>query len=143
MRIAQSLANPPTPAAQSARTLYVGTGVVTPLVLVASRCRHRKVRRQAIALLQSCKQREGLWDSDVAAEAAEWIVGVEEEGADEKGWIAESKRVRLSHIAMDSQARRVHLRCSSSGAVVEERVVGRLVLVVVLMVNKYTYVYEI
>jgi hypothetical protein len=50
-------------------------------------------------------------------------VGVEEEGADEKGWIPESKRVRLSHIAMDAQARRVRLQCSSSGAVVAERVV--------------------
>lgn len=94
MRTAQSLSDPPNPS-QPSHALYVGTGVVTPLVLVAFRCRHRKVRRQAISLLHACKRREGLWDSDVAAEAAEWIVAFEEEGADEKGWIPEAKRVRF------------------------------------------------
>jgi hypothetical protein len=105
VRIAQTLADIP----QSQRPLFVGTGVVTPLVLAAFRSRNRKVRQQAISLLYSCEQREGLWDSDVAAEAAEWIVGVEEAGADEKGWIPEGSRVRLSNIAMDAQNRKVHL----------------------------------
>ncbi len=139
VRIAQSLSDRPTAAPSSSpsssssaaaataaspsRALYVGTGVVTPLVLVALRCRHRKVRGQAVALLRACRQREGLWDSDVAAEVAEWIVGVEEEGAGVTGEIPEGKRVQLTRIAMDAQARKVHLRCESRGAAVgQERV---------------------
>lgn len=96
---------------------------MAPLVLAAFRRRQRGVRRQAIGLLRASRQREGLWGSDVAAEAAGWIVGVEEAGSDARGWIAEGKRVRLSHVVMDARARKVHLQCSSRGAVVEERVV--------------------
>lgn len=70
-------------------------------------------------------------------------MGVEEEGADEKGWVPEAKRVRLSHIVMDAQARRVRLQCSPSGEVFEEKVVrktsfGVEVLVVALVVDKDT-----
>lgn len=53
---------------------------VMPLDLTAKKCRHPLVRRKAIRLLRSRPRREGFWDSVVAAEVCEWVVGIEEEG---------------------------------------------------------------
>jgi hypothetical protein len=54
-------------------------GVVLPLYFTAARCRHSPTRRRALELLQSCRRREGLWDSALAAAVVERIIMMEGE----------------------------------------------------------------
>ena len=54
-------------------------GIVPPLFVVATKCRHPTLRRQAIQLLRSSSRREGMWDSELAARIGMWIAEVEEE----------------------------------------------------------------
>ena len=51
---------------------------VSPLYLIAIKCRHPLIRRRAIAVLRRRVLREGLWDSGKAAAIAERIVEIEE-----------------------------------------------------------------
>ncbi|KAM0702549.1 hypothetical protein Q7P35_009979 [Cladosporium inversicolor] len=51
---------------------------VSPLYLIAIKCRHPLIRRRAIAVLRRRVRREGLWDSGKAAAIAERIVELEE-----------------------------------------------------------------
>lgn len=55
-------------------------GVVIPLYTVASQCRDPIIRQKAIALLRSTSCQEGLWNSLLAARAAERIMEIEERG---------------------------------------------------------------
>ncbi|KIH88406.1 hypothetical protein SPBR_06521 [Sporothrix brasiliensis 5110] len=55
-------------------------GIVPPLYVVATKSRDRVLRRQAIQLLRSSARREGMWDSELAARIAMWVVNIEEEG---------------------------------------------------------------
>jgi hypothetical protein len=52
--------------------------IVSPLYLVAIKCRHPMVRRRAISLLRRTVRREGLWDSVKVAAIAERIMEIEE-----------------------------------------------------------------
>ncbi|KAH9901959.1 hypothetical protein F4778DRAFT_133911 [Xylariomycetidae sp. FL2044] len=54
-------------------------GIVPPLFVVATKCRDRVLRRQAIQLLRSSSRREGMWDSELAAGIGMWITTVEEQ----------------------------------------------------------------
>ncbi|KAI1000064.1 hypothetical protein K3495_g8134 [Podosphaera aphanis] len=54
-------------------------GIVPPLYVVATKCRNRKLRREAIRLLLSAPRREGMWDSLLCGHLAQWIMGIEEE----------------------------------------------------------------
>jgi hypothetical protein len=60
--------------------LSLEPGVVAPLYLTATRCRHPAVRRHALALLQVANRQEGMWPSDGAAAVARNIIMVEEDG---------------------------------------------------------------
>ncbi|KAH0495309.1 hypothetical protein TgHK011_008871 [Trichoderma gracile] len=53
-------------------------GIVPPLFVVATKCREPTVRREAIQLLRSSARREGMWDSELAANIAQWIMEIEE-----------------------------------------------------------------
>lgn len=53
-------------------------GIVPPLFVVATKCRHPVIRRQAIQLLRSSARREGMWDSELTARIGEWVAIVEE-----------------------------------------------------------------
>ncbi|KAL9116216.1 MAG: hypothetical protein Q9227_000587 [Pyrenula ochraceoflavens] len=55
-------------------------GIVHICTGVATRCRDPTIRRQAIRLLRASRRREGLWDSFMAANVAERIVTIEEQG---------------------------------------------------------------
>ncbi|PHH88326.1 hypothetical protein CDD83_7680 [Cordyceps sp. RAO-2017] len=55
-------------------------GIVPPLFVVATKCREPRTRRQAIQLLRSSARREGMWDSELAANIGQWIMQVEEPG---------------------------------------------------------------
>ncbi|TEA10663.1 Aspercryptin biosynthesis cluster-specific transcription regulator atnN [Colletotrichum sidae] len=54
-------------------------GIVPPLFVVATKCRHPVVRRQAIQLLSSSSRREGMWDSELTARIGQWVANIEEE----------------------------------------------------------------
>ncbi|CZR55119.1 uncharacterized protein PAC_05005 [Phialocephala subalpina] len=55
-------------------------GVVPPLYLVIVKCRDRKLRRQALKLMEENPRREGVWDSVTTVALGRWVIGLEEEG---------------------------------------------------------------
>ena len=100
-------------------------GIVPPLFVVATKCRDRKLRREAIRLLMSSPRREGMWDSILCGKVSEWIMEVEEEGLrhfevwDSMGAnepIVEDRRVMVKEILFDLQRREATLRCGTRGA---------------------------
>ena len=100
-------------------------GIVPPLFVVATKCRDRKLRREAIRLLLSSPRREGMWDSILCGKAAGWIMEVEEEGLtpfdsfDPLSFtqvVAEDQRVMVKEILFDLQQREATLRCGTRGA---------------------------
>ncbi|KAI0874869.1 hypothetical protein GGS24DRAFT_322960 [Hypoxylon argillaceum] len=54
------------------------SGYIIPMYAVASSCRDLTIRRRAIAILRSVSRQEGLWNSLLAAHAAERIIEIEE-----------------------------------------------------------------
>lgn len=81
----------------------VDTGVVGPLYLVATRCRHGVLRRRAVELLRVAPRMEGLWDGVLLARVAEGVVGIEEWGAGEG-------RVSDVDVEFDLEGRRAEVR---------------------------------
>lgn len=61
-------------------SLSLEPGIVAPLYMTATRCRHPAVRRRALALLRRANRQEGMWSSIGAAAVAGRIIAVEEEG---------------------------------------------------------------
>ncbi|PNH37857.1 hypothetical protein VD0004_g8942 [Verticillium dahliae] len=66
------------PASDMSRAI-VDMGWIPPLYFTAIKCRVRRVRVQAIRLLESTAHREGLWDSQVAACIARKVMELEEQ----------------------------------------------------------------
>ena len=100
-------------------------GVVPPLFVTATKCRDRKLRREAIRLLLSSPRREGMWDSILCGKVGEWIMEVEEEGLrafeiwDPIGaneLVRPEMRVMVKEISFDLQKREATLRCGTRGA---------------------------
>lgn len=100
-------------------------GIVPPLFVVATKCRDRKLRREAIRLLMSSPRREGMWDSVLCGKVGRWIMEVEEEdmrpfeiwdpvGANEM--VKNDRRVMVKEISFDLQRREATLRCGTRGA---------------------------
>lgn len=91
-------------------------GIVPPLFVVATKCREPRIRRQAIQLLMSSARREGMWDSELAANIGQWIMQVEEyderlpPGAMPTKPIPEEKRVMVKTVDFDLRARFADLR---------------------------------
>ncbi|KAK4159533.1 hypothetical protein QBC43DRAFT_247311, partial [Cladorrhinum sp. PSN259] len=105
-------------------------GLVMPLFLVATRCRHPIVRRRALNLLRELKRQEGVWNSSGAAVVAEQIVMAEEEempfylplilvnldsikppSLEENGWpmIPEELRISRNAVLVDVESNRIEL----------------------------------
>jgi hypothetical protein len=55
-------------------------GVIPPLYLVATKCRHSSLRREALELLFANPRQEGMWDSLLSAHIGKWLMSWEEEG---------------------------------------------------------------
>lgn len=64
-------------------TYCFSPGIVSPLYVTISRCREPGIRRRALALMQACKRREGLWDSSLAARLGIRVIEIEEQRAQE------------------------------------------------------------
>ncbi|KAN0112291.1 hypothetical protein V8E51_005242 [Hyaloscypha variabilis] len=81
------------------------------LHLVATRCRHPSIRRQAIALLLAVHRRESMYDSVLAGKVAQWMMDIEEEGVDENGEIPEHARVWGECVELELHQRRARVKC--------------------------------
>ncbi|KAH8600109.1 hypothetical protein B0O99DRAFT_503521 [Bisporella sp. PMI_857] len=99
-------------------------GIVAPLFVVATKCRDRKLRREAIRLLMSSPRREGMWDSILCGKVSQWIMEVEEEGLRHfEPWdpvganemVPEANRVMVKQILFDLQKREAALSCGTRG----------------------------
>ncbi|RDL40173.1 uncharacterized protein BP5553_00152 [Venustampulla echinocandica] len=75
--------------------------IAEPLFLVATKCRDGAIRRQAISLLLCSHRRELMWDSLIAGNIADWVMGIEEEGIDAIGYIPDTNRVWGIAIELD------------------------------------------
>jgi len=101
-------------------------GIVPPLFVVATKCRDRKLRRDAIKLLLNSPRREGMWDSILSGRVGQWIMEIEEEGMSEylgygmgsmdTAVVEMDKRVMVKEILFDMQKREATLRCGTRGA---------------------------
>ncbi|KAH7377490.1 hypothetical protein BKA64DRAFT_648969 [Cadophora sp. MPI-SDFR-AT-0126] len=99
-------------------------GIVPPLFVVATKCRDRKLRREAIRLLMASPRREGMWDSILSGRVGGWIMHIEEAGLtpwDGRGAgvgeiVSDEKRVMVKEILFDMQSREATLRCGTRGA---------------------------
>lgn len=54
-------------------------GWIMPLYFTAIKCRHHRVRLQAIRLLEMSPHKEGIWDATMAASIAREVIQTEEE----------------------------------------------------------------
>ncbi|KAM0132900.1 hypothetical protein ACHAP3_006189 [Botrytis cinerea] len=99
------LSSPDDPSNTSRFTLDMGT--ILPLVITAVKCRDRRIRRQAIALLWSKARREGLcFDTISVARICAWISSIEGEGIQEDDQpIPESSRWTMSYLHLNSEER--------------------------------------
>jgi len=99
-------------------------GIVAPLFVVATKCRDRKVRRDAIRLLLSSPRREGMWDSILSGRVAEWLMFIEEDGMSPFSQfgpasveiVRDEMRVMVKEILFDLQKREATLSCGTRGA---------------------------
>ena len=92
-------------------------GIVHICFGVASRCRDPFVRRQAIRQLRASRRREGLWDSHMAANIAERIVAIEEQGLGEVRTshdVPESRRIQILRVKYDANGS-AHVSRSDGG----------------------------
>jgi hypothetical protein len=109
-----SSSTPPSPSCRF--TLDMGT--ILPLLVTATKCRDRKVRRQAIALLWSKARREGLcYDNITVARLCAWLVSIEGEGmTDDEVRIEENKRYLVSYLHLSSEDRWLAVQLTSDVA---------------------------
>jgi len=96
-------------------TLDVGT--ILPLFITATKCRDRRIRRQAISLLWSNARREGLcFDSITVARLCAWLSSIEGDGVqDESIPIPESARQMITYLNLSSDERWMAVQLTSSG----------------------------
>lgn len=94
-------------------------GIVPSLFVVGTKCRDRRLRREAIRLLLSSPRREGMWDSVLSALSAKWIMQIEEEDLSPYSpqtageIVPENRRVMVKEILFDLQLRKATLRCGT------------------------------
>jgi hypothetical protein len=89
-------------------------GIIFPLFWVAIKCRDPATRRRSLKLLFSLHHQEGAWKSITAAKAAEFVIGLEEEGLESvvSQWqVPEEKRVHLVNATADAETGEVMLSC--------------------------------
>ena len=96
-------------------------GIVPPLYIVCKFCRDSKLRREAIALIDLCPRREGVWDSGMVTKVSTFLMEVEEEGMVD-GYIPEYARARIEKVVVDVMKKTADVKCVKRipGSAVEE-----------------------
>jgi hypothetical protein len=102
------------PSNSSRFTLDMGT--ILPLLVTATKCRDRKIRRQAIALMWSKARREGLcYDTITVARLCAWLSSIEGDGIQEDSIpIPEAKRYTISYMHLSSEERWLAVQLTSA-----------------------------
>jgi hypothetical protein len=102
------------PSNTSRFTLEMGT--ILPLYITVTKCRDRRIRRQAIALLWSNARREGLcFDTITIARLCAWLTSIEGEGSqDDIGPIPESSRNLITYLHLSSEQRWLAVQLTSA-----------------------------
>ena len=95
----------PKSSSSSVPTFTIDMGIIGPLYLVGHKCRHPKIRRDAVSLLRrSTMHREGMWDS-TAAELVTRIIAIEEAEAGLEGKVMKATDIpesaRLYDVVLD------------------------------------------
>jgi hypothetical protein len=95
-------------------TLDMGT--ILPLFITVTKCRDRRIRRQAVALLWSSARREGLcFDTITVARLCAWLTSIEGEGTqDDLEPIPESSRNLITYLHLCSGERWLEVQLTSS-----------------------------
>ncbi|KAE9371087.1 hypothetical protein N431DRAFT_483689 [Stipitochalara longipes BDJ] len=91
-------------------TFSLDSGIMIPLLMVANRCRHKIVRRQAISILKSTPRQEGAMSSILTARITERLMEIEENGFPNAQFaedIPNSARVANVHLDFETERRRV------------------------------------
>lgn len=91
--------------------LQFGMGLIMCLYYAATRCRDSILRREAIAILREYPSRNGVWDSLISAEVANWVADIEEEGRDKEGSIPERSRVRMHTLKWTMDGGQINVEC--------------------------------
>ncbi|KIW14237.1 hypothetical protein PV08_07019 [Exophiala spinifera] len=100
-------------------------GILPGLYLTGTKCRDPTLRRRALALLTSCRRREGVWDSESASKVVSRIISIEEKSGKVHSCrdVVEGSRVRdtwlLKPSNMDRHAPLVFTRRSRTDAALE------------------------
>jgi hypothetical protein len=108
------LSNTDDPTNTSRFTLDMGT--ILPLAITAVKCRDRRIRRQAIALLWSNARREGLcFDTITVARLCAWLSSIEGEGIQEDSEpIPEAARQMITYLHLSSEERWMAVQLTSA-----------------------------
>ncbi|TAQ91353.1 hypothetical protein B7494_g344 [Chlorociboria aeruginascens] len=107
--------------AQPEKGQALDEGVVLSLFLLGIKCRHRELRRKAIALMYKVNRREGMWDSNISARVSEFTMMLEEAGTVE-GDIPEEDRVCIRGIAVNSRRKEIFIDWVMHDSITGERV---------------------
>jgi hypothetical protein len=86
-------------------------GIIYPFLAVTYACRHRKLRREAIALLESKSWREAQWGSNPSVHVSKFLMELEEDGI-ETYFIPEWARARLSGIEINTETGQARVCCT-------------------------------
>jgi len=86
----------------------VSSILIKSLFFIASKCREKPIRTEAINYLRSMSRREGIWDSKVTSTFATAIMELEE--SDESGLIPEHRSLRAIKTTFDLRKRQGKLR---------------------------------
>ncbi|KUJ13563.1 uncharacterized protein LY89DRAFT_737539 [Mollisia scopiformis] len=105
-----------------AETYSAELRTVSPLLLVATKCRNATLRREAIALLLSSHRREWMCDSLLSGQIGQWMMSLEEEGMDATGYIPEHARAWGEAVELEIQGRKAKVRCRQN---FKSRVTGK------------------
>jgi len=84
--------------------------IVPPLYIVCKYCRDGGLRREAIALIDLCPGREGVWDSGLVRKVSTFLMEVEEEGMVD-GYIPEYARARIQKVAVNVLKKTADVEC--------------------------------
>lgn len=112
----QLISKPDEPTNTARYTVDMGT--VLPLAITAIKCRDRRIRRQAIALLWSKARREGLcFDTITVARLCAWLSSIEGEGIQEDSeTIPEPARYVVTYLHINSEERWLAVQLTSAVA---------------------------
>ncbi|KAL6885808.1 hypothetical protein GGI43DRAFT_418732 [Trichoderma evansii] len=66
-------------AASNLTSVSINPGLIMALYMAGSKCRHSRLRRKCVWMLEKLKRREGVWRSDAAAGLSLKIIEVEEQ----------------------------------------------------------------